>query len=251
MAPLYKAAAAFCLVGLSWLQSGANASTKYKFEVAELDEDAYLTVKLVRNGKISSKTNGVEKDDQLATTLQGKVESEHEDEQPTCASLITAEHKKIFYHTFDYEASPDYRKLFQEALKTGLDAIGTTYPTAWQDIWTKENARNLLHLLGASSTKVGCVLANCVKKDEPLPHAKSDPEAPTKSVLFCELAPPATANDAAFSEEYFNELIARKDELKSMTEEDLKDPIVTSSADVAVPSILTAGLVAILAAISA
>ncbi|CDJ29363.1 uncharacterized protein EMH_0003640 [Eimeria mitis] len=176
MAPFYKTAAALCLVGLFGLQSAADETPKYAFEIVDVEEDGYLTAKLARNGKISAKTNAVEKDTQLVTELQAKVKTNTQVKEATCSTLVTAELKKFFHHTFNYTDELDYRTLVQQALKTGLDSIG---------------------------------------------------------------------------EEYFNELLAREDELKSMTEDDLKDPIVTSSADIAVPSILTAGLVAILAAISA
>ncbi|CDJ26994.1 uncharacterized protein EMH_0078230 [Eimeria mitis] len=292
MAPLYKAAAAFCLVGLSWLQSEANAETKYKYQAAKVDEDAYLTIKLARNGQISAKTSLVEKDAATVSDLEAKVIA-NETTNNTCEDLITGHLKTIFYHSFDYIASPNYRTLVQEALNTGLrefgeeyfkeistrttelksmteedlkdptatpnyrtlvqealttglTEFGTTYPadaSAWGKIWDKENLPSVLHLLGAKSTKVGCVIGNCTKT--------AGEEAPTKSVLFCELSPAVADDEVVFGEEYFKELSTRKTELKDMKEEDLEDPIVTSSADAAVPSILTAGLVAILAAISA
>ncbi|CDJ28883.1 uncharacterized protein EMH_0044780 [Eimeria mitis] len=168
MAPLYKAAAAFCLVGLSWLQSEATPEIKYKYVTATVDEDAYLTVKLARNGQISAI---VEKDTTTVSELETKVKAE-ESTNETCDDLIKDHLKTIFYHSFEYTADPNYRTLVQEALTTGLQAFG---------------------------------------------------------------------------EEYFKELSTRTTQLKSMTEEDLKDPVVTSSASAAVPSILTAGLVAILA----
>ncbi|CDJ36339.1 uncharacterized protein EMH_0079480 [Eimeria mitis] len=254
MAPFYKTAAAFCLVGLLGLQCGAETPAKYKYEVAQVGEDAYLTVKLARNGKISAKTSAVEVDTDTVTALQGQVQGSEGTTQASCDALLTTDLKKIFHHTFAYTATPDYRSLVQEALRTGLEAIGATYPTgttAWQDIWKKDAAVSVLHLLGSSSTKVGCVIANCVKTTAVNVLSESDEGTPEKSVLFCQLKPAAAENEAAFSEEYFKELKERTTQLKDMKEEDLEDPIVTSSASAAVPSILTAGLVAILAAISA
>ncbi|CDJ36840.1 uncharacterized protein EMH_0097260 [Eimeria mitis] len=215
MAPFYKAAAAFCLVGLCWFQSEAAEEKKYIFEVAPAEEDAYLTAKLARNGKITAKTNTVEKDPQLVSSLQGKVGTSTEDTNAACTTLMTDDLKKLFHHAFEYTEEHDYRQLVQDAVTAGLEEFGKTYPAdsdAWKQVWKKEKARSMMHLLGASSTKIGCVIAN---------------------------------------EDYFKELSTRTTELKSMTDEDLKDPIVTSSADATVPSILTAGLVAILAAISA
>ncbi|CDJ26995.1 uncharacterized protein EMH_0078340 [Eimeria mitis] len=226
MAPLYKTAAAFCLVGLFGLQCGAETPAKYKFEVVPVKDDAYLTAKLARNGKISAKTNTVEMDSQTVSTLQEKVAAKTDGTDVTCEEFIV------------------------DALVSAYTTKGSnTYPkdtTAWQAIWEKDGVPSLLHLLEASSTKIGCVIGKCVKQPD-----SSEGDDPTKATLFCELSPAAAEGQAAFSEEYFKELIARQDELKSMTEDDLKDPIVTSSADASVPSILTAGLVAILAAISA
>ncbi|CDJ26996.1 uncharacterized protein EMH_0078450 [Eimeria mitis] len=240
MAPLYKAAAAFCLVGLSWLQSGANASEQYKYQAVQVDEDAYLTVKLARNGQISAKTSSVEKDATTVSALEKKVKANEDSPKESCEALLTGDLKTVFYYSFKYTEKPDYRALVQEALNTGLEEFGTypEEPSGWEKIWENDEVHSVLHLLGANSTKVGCVIGNCVKT--------SATDTPIKSVLFCQLEPAATASDAAFSEEYFKEISTRKTELKSMTEDDLK-----SSANAAVPSILTAGLVAILAAISA
>ncbi|CDJ29364.1 SAG family member [Eimeria mitis] len=202
MAPFYKTAAAFCLVGLFGLQSAAAETPKYKFEVVQVKDDAYLTAKLARNGKISAKTNTVEKDTATVTALEGKVKSEKTVDEATCETLIEETHKKIFYHTFSYAADPDYRALVQEALQSGLAEFSDTYPNdtkAWTDIWKKEKARNVMHLLGAESTKIGCIVANCVKTQSAVDtYSKSGPDVPTTSVLFCELAPPATENEAAF-----------------------------------------------------
>ncbi|CDJ29365.1 uncharacterized protein EMH_0003660 [Eimeria mitis] len=253
MAPFYKTAAAFCLVGLFGLQCGAETPTKYKFEVAQVGEDAYLTVQLARNGQISAKTSLVEKDTELVGTLEATVEAGESEPKDSCDELLTEDLKKLFNVTFNHTDDPDYRELVQGALKTGLTNFGTTYPedtSAWKKIWGKQELHSVLHLLGASSTKVACVIAKCVKTGVGV-LSESDEETPATSVLFCQLKPAAAENEAAFSEEYFKELSTRTTELKDMKEEDLEDPIVTSSADAAVPSILTAGLVATLAAISA
>ncbi|CDJ29366.1 uncharacterized protein EMH_0003670 [Eimeria mitis] len=176
MAPFYKTAAAFCLAGLFGLQSVAATETKYKFETSEVKEEAYLTVRLARNGKITATTNDVARDEDVLAALQEKFVTENTAQEPTCAALINEKLKKVFHVSFSYTETPNYSTLVEGALKNGLEA---------------------------------------------------------------------------FSEEYFNELIARQDKLKSMTKDDLKDPIVTSSASAAFPSILTAGLVAVVAAISA
>ncbi|CDJ54288.1 hypothetical protein EBH_0045860 [Eimeria brunetti] len=56
---------------------------------------------------------------------------------------------------------------------------------------------------------------------------------------------------AVFGEEYFNGLIARTAKLEEMTADDLKAPAEDAAAATAVPTILIAGLVAMLAAGSA
>ncbi|CDJ29612.1 uncharacterized protein EMH_0051220 [Eimeria mitis] len=254
MAPFYKTAAAFCLVGLFGLQCGAQTPATYKYEVAKVGEDAYLTVNLARNGQISAKTSLVEKDTELVGTLETKVKADEAEPKASCDELLTEDLKKLFNVTVDNKDNPDYRKLVQDALNTGLTDFGATYPadtSAWRNIWGNAKLLSVLHLLGASSTKVACVIANCVKTAGDVGVLSESDDAPEKSVLFCELKPAAAENEAAFSEEYFKELKERTTQLKDMKEEDLEDPIVTSSANVAVPSILTAGLGAILAAISA
>ncbi|CDJ28884.1 uncharacterized protein EMH_0044800 [Eimeria mitis] len=249
MAPLYRTAAAFWLAGLFGLQSVAAAGTKYRFELVEVKEDAYLIAKLARNGKITAKTNTVEKDTDLLAALKGKIKTDSDAAEATCSTLVTEDLKKVFHVTFEYTESPDYPKLVEDTLKAGLADFEETYPAdteAWKKVWKKTNAPGVLHLLEATSTKIACVIANCVQSPAVDTYAKSKQETKTTALLFCELSPAATEERPVFSEEYFKELIARKDELSSMTEDDL-----TSSANVAVPSILTAGLVAILAAISA
>ncbi|CDJ31964.1 uncharacterized protein EMH_0010900 [Eimeria mitis] len=227
MAPFFKTAAAFCLVGLFGLQSVAANVTKYKYEVTHAGDDAYLTVKLARNGKISAKISAAEKDTETVTALEKKVKADGESPQATCDELLTADLKKFFHHTFTYTDKPDYRALVQEALNAGLAEFTQTYPAdadKWTTMWTKEKAVSVMHLLGASSTKVGCVIAKCAKTSVVDTLTESDAET-VKAVLFCKLSPAAKENEAAFSEEYFKEIIARKDKLNSMTEDDLKDPI--------------------------
>ncbi|CDJ29171.1 uncharacterized protein EMH_0047440 [Eimeria mitis] len=124
MAPFYKTAAAFCLVGLFGLQSEAAETPKYKFVVVDVKDDAYLTVRLARNGKLSVKTNEVAKDADILSALQAKVQEAEQDTQATCATVIESKFKKIFHHSFEFTEDPDYRELVQDALTTGLKAIG-------------------------------------------------------------------------------------------------------------------------------
>ncbi|CDJ33261.1 uncharacterized protein EMH_0081360 [Eimeria mitis] len=201
MAPLYKTAAAFCLVGLFGLQSKADEPAKYIFQVVDVKDELYLTTNLARNGKISVRTNTVEKDTNLVSTLKAKVQAEQTAESDTCATLIAGELKKVFYHSFTYTTDPNYAEIVQEALQAGLEEFGKTYPSdpsTWQGKRGSDKVNSVLHLLGANSTKIGCFIGNCIKKVESGRLAKTEPEEPTTSVLFCELTPTATEGEAAF-----------------------------------------------------
>ncbi|CDJ29305.1 uncharacterized protein EMH_0048610 [Eimeria mitis] len=201
MAPLYKTAAVFCLAGLFGLQSVAATGTKYKFELVDVKDDAYLTAKLARNGKITAKTNAVEKDTNLLATLKEKIDTTSEVTEATCSTLVTADLKKFFHVTFQYTESPDYPKLVEDTLKAGLADFDGTYPAntdAWKAIWKKDNAPGVLHLLEATSTKIACVIANCVKAPAADTYAKSQQETPTTALLFCALSPAATQEQPVF-----------------------------------------------------
>ncbi|CDJ28148.1 uncharacterized protein EMH_0098790 [Eimeria mitis] len=231
MASFYKTAATVCLVALSALESEAQQSTKYKFTVVDVDEDAYLSTNLARNGKLPVHISEVTKDESLVTDLTAKVAPEAQQAAENCAALITTELKNNFHHSFEYEpaskASPDYRQILQDALDVGLKEFKCT------EVVTPEEPEVPVSLqdgTGASET----------------PEGTSTKDA----VLFCQLKPAAVKNSAPFDEEYFNGLIERTTELKDMTEDDLKNSVGNGPAATA-STIIIAGLVAILTAVSA
>ncbi|CDJ34032.1 uncharacterized protein EMH_0058910 [Eimeria mitis] len=255
MASFYKAAAAVCLVALGVLESEAQQDSAtykfkvvevdedayfatYKFKVVEVDEDAYLSANLARNGKLPVHISEVTKDESLVTELTEKIEAQPAAEN--CTALITSELKARFHYSFDHEseseASFDYRQLLQEALDAGLTVFNTT---------------------------IGCVIGRCTEvatPEEPevpelLQNGAGGSETPEgtlqkNAVLFCQLKPAAVKDSAPFDEEYFSGLIERTTQLKDMTKDDLKNsvgngPVATAS------TILIAGLVAMLTAVSA
>ncbi|CDJ28252.1 uncharacterized protein EMH_0039250 [Eimeria mitis] len=132
MASFCKTAAAVCLVALGVLQSaaqqdtneGGGGSTAYKFKVVDVDEDAYLSANLARNGKLPVHISEVTKDESLVTELTAKVAPEEQQTAQNCTALITTELKERFHYSFEHEseseASFDYRQLLQGALEAGL-----------------------------------------------------------------------------------------------------------------------------------
>ncbi|CDJ28149.1 uncharacterized protein EMH_0098900 [Eimeria mitis] len=130
MSSIYKTAAAVCLA-LCGLQAEASTTTKYKFKVVDVDEDAYLSANLARNGKLPVHISEVTKEDTLITTLKEEVAGEGATTVDNCTSLITAKLKEHFHYSFDYdaasEASPDYRQLLQKALEAGLKVFNEEY----------------------------------------------------------------------------------------------------------------------------
>ncbi|CDJ34030.1 SAG family member [Eimeria mitis] len=267
MAPLYKTAAAVCLVTLCGLQTEAS-TPKHKFTVEHVEADAYLAANLARNGKLPVHISEVTKEESLVSALEAKVSG---DEPPTaedCTALITDKLKEDFHHSFVYDteakASPDYRQLLQNALDEGLAVFkNKAYPQTndeWQSIWKQDAGANLAYLLGSNSTTIGCVIGRCTQvttSDNPVELQVGDGGSGTQqetltkdAVLFCQLKPAAEKNSAPFDEEYFNGLIERTTELKDMTEDDLKNSVGNGPAATA-STILIAGLVAMLTAVSA
>ncbi|CDJ32579.1 uncharacterized protein EMH_0076100 [Eimeria mitis] len=236
MASFYKTAAAVCLVALGVLQSeaqqgtggGQGGSTTYKFKVVEVDEDAYLSANLARNGKLPVHISEVTKDDDLVTALTAEVTPKEQQTAQNCTALITTELKGRFHYSFEHapesEASFDYRQLLQGALEAGLKVFKCTQVVT-------QGSAGLLNEGGEGQGG---------PTETPTNHA----------VLFCDLKPAAVKDSAPFDEEYFNGLIERTTQLKDMTKDDLKNsvgngPVATAS------TILIAGLVAMLTAVSA
>ncbi|CDJ45648.1 SAG family member [Eimeria brunetti] len=282
MAPFYGTAAAVCLVALSGIRGVAAqqdaGQTTYTLKVQEVTEDAYLAVNLARNGnlpvhikEVTEEKNLVSKLKEVVTQVEA-VEAEPDVDEPSesCKTLINSEHfNDAFRHAFEYPtgdgATPNYRQTLQEALNAGLNLFQNKYPEdteAWTTIWSKDAGASLGYLLGSNSTQIGCVIGRCTKVTTQGEQKRSSVgkaarvdnpvETPTnKAVLLCQLEPPAAKDTAPFDEAYFTGLIARTTELANMTEEDLKAPTNDGTAVAAVPTILFAGLLAMLTAISA
>ncbi|CDJ45626.1 SAG family member [Eimeria brunetti] len=260
MASLYKTAAAVCLVALYGLQSeAADKTIAYKFKALNVDDDAYMAANLVRNGRLAVHISEVAKDESLVTGLQKKVEPNKDLEQrdvtpeDSCKKVMeNAGLKDIFHHAFTYKASNNYRELFQEALDAGLKVFKPKgYQGNWEEIWTDDDGANLAYLLGSNSTKMGCVIGQCIKVETDNTGGRISTEEQTgEDFLFCELSPAAEENKAPFDEEYFKGLITRTAKLAEMTEEDLKASTNDGTAATAVPTILAASLVAMVTAIS-
>ncbi|CDJ32253.1 SAG family member [Eimeria mitis] len=119
-----------------------------------------------------------------------------------------------------------------------------SYPDNWQEFWTIPEGANLASLLWSNSTKVGCAVGICTE------GTQENRNITESAYLFCQMDPPAEENKAPFDKEYYEALKERKTLLTAMTEEDLKAP-VQGAAVAAVPSLLVAGLTAIVAFASA
>ncbi|CDJ45630.1 SAG family member [Eimeria brunetti] len=269
MASLYRTAAAVCLVGLYGLQSEAAGTTiTYKFTPIVVDDAGYVAANLVRNGKLPVHISAVAKDDNLVSTLtetvktkesKVPVENERDTIDKTCSVLVEPEGlKDIFHYTFEYndsasKSSPNYRELLQKALEAGLEIFkNAEYQNNWGKIWNDDAGGSLAYLLGANSTTIGCVIGQCTTEKSTNPGGRSSTATPTgNAVLFCTLKPAAQKGEAPFDDEYFTGLIARTAKLADMTEEDLKAPTNDGTAAAAVPTLLAAGLVAVLTALPA
>ncbi|CDJ45646.1 SAG family member [Eimeria brunetti] len=268
-------------------QQDSPQQTTYKLKAQEVTEDAYLAVNLARNGGLPVRIKEVTENKNLVSTLTGKINAEgsqspgggRTDDQPL-EKLKTKKpystlpdpsgvQKEMFHQAFEYPtgtgATPDYRQTLEEALKAGLDLFSKKYPgdtQAWEEIWKQDAGASLGYLLGSNSTQIGCAIGRCTKvttqtgptrsiMEKTVDSNEAVEELTNKAVLLCQLEPPATKNTAPFDEAYFTGLIARTTELANMTEEDLKAPTNDGTAVAAVPTILFAGLLAMLTAISA
>ncbi|CDJ45616.1 SAG family member [Eimeria brunetti] len=183
--------------------------------------------------------------------------------------------KDIFHYTFDYpsdssQSSPNYSDLLQQALDKLLPSprsltitfvprhaecfsfFGANgYQGKWKEIWDNDAGANLAYLLWSNSTKIGCVVGECKEVQNLDDNRRFQTETATrKSTLFRKLSPEAAKGQPPFDQEYFDGLIARSTKLANLTDEDLEAPSNgTNAAAPAVPTVLTAGLDAILAAV--
>ncbi|CDJ45603.1 SAG family member [Eimeria brunetti] len=258
MTSFYKTITAVCLVASSGLQSVAGSSATYKWTAEDVTAEAYLSVNLARNGKLPVHINEVATDTQLVDSLKEIVaDSEDTRTGQTCNELIKSkELKDLFYSVVKSQGEPDYRQLLQASLDEGLKVFESSgYPSTgdgWTTIWQDKNFANLAYLLNSNSTKVGCVIGKCTAVQSPPqgPTGRETGNQAEMAVLLCDLDPPATKNQAPFDEDYFTGLIARKAKLTDMTTDDLK-ATNDGTAAAAVPTIMFAGLVAMLTAVSA
>ncbi|CDJ34025.1 SAG family member [Eimeria mitis] len=247
MGPIFKRAAVACLVALSGLEP-ATAATPPQFTVHDAGEDAYLSVNLARVGQMSVRISQLTKDDELIESVRGTLAgTDGERTVTTCADTISELKKqKSFVAQFTKEDDRNYRQSVQEALTTGLKLM-ESYPTTddeWKELWKKPDGVNLASLLWSNSTNIGCAVGICTE------GTQGDRTTTKTAYLFCQMDPAAEENKAPFDKEYYEALTARKTLLTAMTEEDLKTPS-NGAAPVAVPSLVLAGLTAIVALASA
>ncbi|CDJ65425.1 SAG family member [Eimeria necatrix] len=115
-------------------------------------------------------------------------------------------------------------------------SLRTTYPKDGKFTeapWNDTQVVNILHVLWSASTEVGCAVTT---------------KCTDKQLLVCQMTPKG-GNGVPFSEEFYKALVSRTDSIESMTEADLKTG--SNSGSAAVPSVLLAGLVAMLATAAA
>ncbi|CDJ45637.1 SAG family member [Eimeria brunetti] len=259
MASFYRTTAAVCLVALYVLRSEAKDQTTYKFKAFNVDDTCYLAANLARNGSLPVHINEVARGESLVSTLKTKVESQENVIEEaavsdhSCDALVKKEGlKDIFHYTFPQQENPNYRELLQAALDAGLAVFtDTKHQNNWQQIWAVDAGASLAYLLGANSTTIGCVIGQCTAATSVVGGGRSAATPTGKAVLFCELNPAAQKDQAPFDEEYYDGLIARTAKLVSMTEEDLKAASNDATAATAIPTILSAGVIAMLTVVSA
>ncbi|CDJ49674.1 SAG family member [Eimeria brunetti] len=254
MAPIFKSAAAFCLVALCGLQSTAAAQGTVKLLVDDAGPGSVLAANLARGGKISVPTKLLKEDESIKEGLKKALgETQNVLTGNACDSVTVKPDfvkKKFFVQFKSEEDSKDFRKDVQGALDKGVKLLKDmkTYPTdaaQWQTFWGNPDGANVANLLWSNSTKVGCAVGVCVEV-----QASSDvPLLGTNAYLFCQLNPEAEENKAPFDKKYYDALIARTTPLTAMTKDDL--PSKNGATAVAVPSLLLTGLAAILATAAA
>ncbi|CDJ28249.1 SAG family member [Eimeria mitis] len=236
MGPIFKGAAAVCLLALSGLEPATAATQPPAFTVEEAGEDAYLSVNLARVGQMSVRINQLTKDDTLIDSVKETFGVKDGGRTlTTCAEAISGlRKKKEFVVQFTTAEDRNYRRSVHMK----------SYPDNWQEFWTKPEGANLASLLWSNSTNIGCAVGICTES------ADGTPSSTKTAYLFCQMSPEAEQDKAPFDKEYYEALTARQTLLTAMTEEDLKVP-VQGGAAAAVPSLLVAGLTAIVAFASA
>ena len=241
MGLIFKSSA-FCLVALYGFQLATAATT---FAAEDVTDDAYLSVNLARNGKLSVRINEVTKADDMVQTLKTALgNGTGLTSSGTCDNMALGTSLKLTFSVkFTQETSktPNYRDMVQTALNKGLGQL-PTYPSSWNAFWANADGANLANLLWSESTKIACAVGVCTD-DSPPPSGKD-------AILVCQFSPAAQENAAPFSKEYYDVLHARNTPITEMTEADLKESS-TGGAAAAVPSLLFASLITILATAAA
>ncbi|CDI81232.1 SAG family member [Eimeria acervulina] len=241
MGLIFKSSA-FCLVALYGFQLATAATT---FAAEDVTDDMYLSANLARNGKLSVHINELEKADDMVKTLKTALgDGTGLTTADTCDNMtLGASLKLTFSVKFTQETSKatNYRDMVQTALNKGLGQL-PTYPSTWDAFWSNPDGANLANLLWSQSTKIACAVGVCTD-DTPLSSGK-------EAILVCQFSPAAQQNAAPFSKEYYDALHARNTPITEMTEADLKESS-TGGAAAAVPSLLFASLITILATAAA
>ncbi|CDI76888.1 SAG family member [Eimeria acervulina] len=191
MGLIFKSSA-FCLVALYGFQLATAAPPTFAAE--DVTDDAYLSVNLARNGKLSVHINEVTKADDMVQTLKtalgdgtGLTSSD-----ATCDNMaLGASLKLTFSVKFTQETSKttNYREMVQTALNKGLGQL-PTYPSTWNAFWANADGANLANLLWSQSTKIACAVGVCTD-ESPLPSGK-------EAILVCQFSPAAQENAAPF-----------------------------------------------------
>ncbi|CDJ60865.1 SAG family member [Eimeria maxima] len=241
MGSFFKASA-LCLVALCGMQSGADAKA-LTFVVKPVGDDAYTTLNLARNGDLTVNINSLERKSTLEETLKTALNT-------SATALTGSECSSMQFHStldkttlhtgYSKAAGPDYRQMIQKVLDDGLK-VGdlASYPSSWTNVWSDANGANLANLLWSKSNGVGCALAVCAED-----AAETD-----TAFLVCQMDPAPQLNNAPFEKPYYLALKERTTKLKDMKEEELKG--TTGGSSIAVPSVLLASLVALIATTAA
>ncbi|CDJ26950.1 SAG family member [Eimeria mitis] len=252
MGPIFKGAAVVCLAALSGLQPAAG-DLQFNVETADKGKhlllgDAYTSLNLARVGHMSVRIGILTENSELAEGLKDAfTPAAYAAPANTCEGAIAELKKTKFTAKLTESGDQKYRQAVQKALEAGLNEL-QSYPDSeekWREFWENADGANLAHLLWTNSTGVGCAVGTCTQGGD-----QNRTAGTSIAFLFCEMKPAAVENKAPFDKEYYEALTERKTPLTQMTEEDLKVP-VQGGAAAAVPSLLVAGLTAIVAFASA
>lgn len=245
MGPLFKTSA-LCLVALCGLQS-ATASKTLKFTVSDVGEDAYTSINLARRGDLTVRINEVSRDSSNEESLKSLLnQASQAVSGSACSSMEFNQNVKPMLRVeFAKTDSPNYREIVQSVLTKGLALSQmSTYPSQWNTVWAQDDGANFAKLLWSQSDKVGCAIAVCTEVES----SPASEEQSSRAFLVCKMTPAPTTDQAPFTEQYYNALKQRKTALKDMKEDDVTS---TGASSIAVPSVLLAGLVAIVATVAA